>query len=72
MPTKTVTDKPATSYARLGFVALHIKRDTRNRLNRAKADLATHSGENVSHDDLINVLLDRHLAAALKKPAAVR
>lgn len=64
---------PTSNYTRLGFVTLHIKRDTKDRLNAAKVQLAAQRSMAISHDDLINVLLDQHLAAVLdRQPMAKR
>lgn len=53
--------KQQTESERVG-VYLHI--DTRNRLNKVKAELSHDMGKIVYLDDLVNMLLDHYAATA--------
>lgn len=49
----------ASDYTERNFVALHIKKETRSRLNMAKAHFQATTNEVISQDEFLNILLDR-------------
>lgn len=51
---------PSSYYHRLGYCSLHIKRETRDRLNMLRTIMAAQAGAAVSQDEALNTLLDRH------------
>jgi hypothetical protein len=55
-----MSKKPQTKSDRVG---VFLQPDTRNRLNKVKADLSHETGRIVYLDDLVNMLLDRYEAA---------
>jgi hypothetical protein len=61
--------KPS-DYRSRGFTQLHIKRGTKNRMNIAKATFTASMGRVVTHDDLINHLLDSHIVTKHLAPAS--
>lgn len=63
------TDRSHLSeYAQRDFTSLHIKFHTKNRLNLAKAAVFARDGKAITHDELINRLLDHH-GTAVVEPA---
>lgn len=48
-----------SEYTERNFVSLHIKKETRSRLNMAKARYQASTDKVISQDDFINMLLDR-------------
>lgn len=56
--------KPS-DYRLRGFTSLHIKIDTKTRLNLAKTQVFARVGKAITHDDLINRLLDKHAETVL-------
>lgn len=58
----------SSDYRLRGFTSLHIKVDTKTRLNLAKTQIFARDGKAISHDDLINHLLDHHAAAVIAEP----
>lgn len=48
-----------SDYVERGYAGLHIKKETRQRLNVAKATFQAQSNQFISQDEFINILLSR-------------
>ena len=59
--------KPS-DYRLRGYTSLHIKIDTKSRLNIAKTQIFQRDGSMITHDDLINRLLDEHSVMVIGEP----
>lgn len=51
--------KKPSDYTERGYVGLHIKMETRQRLNMAKAHVQARRNEFITQDEFINLVLDR-------------
>lgn len=52
-------------------VGMYLNTHTRNRLNKLKADLTLETGQTMSQDDVIVILLNHFAATAPKLPERV-